>query len=68
MQDFKSVSNLDRAQLRRKIIAHHEMSGLMEEWDGNAPEIGTNVTNWTKVGQLQGKGFAKRAGENVCQI
>ena len=65
---FKTVPNLDQVQLRRKIIAHHEMSGLMEEWGGNAPEIGTNLTNWTKVGQLQGKGFAKRAGENVCQI
>ena len=29
----------------------------------NAPEIGTNVTNWTKVGQLKGKGFAQRVSE-----
>ena len=39
------------------------MSGMK-----NAPKIGTNVTNWTKVGQLKGKGLAPRVGENVSQI
>ena len=34
----------------------------------NAPKIGTNVTNWTKVGQLKGKGFAPRVGENFSKM
>ena len=49
-------------------MGRHEMSGLMEERGRNAPEIGTNLTNWTKVGQVRERGFAPRVGEDLNQI